>query len=93
MDEGSVDARATESLRRAKLRARNHGDLTSAILSAAYYAKKLGKTMYVYPGNSFMHAVWRVSFKPSEYLNVINNTGSKVLSVTPDRTVSWHNVR
>jgi hypothetical protein len=93
MDAGEIDARATESLQRAKLRARNEGDLTSAILSAAYYAKKLGQTMHVYQGNSFMHAVWRVSFKPGEYLNSINNTGPRMLSVTPDLTVSWHDLR
>jgi hypothetical protein len=33
------------------------------------------------------------SFKPGEYLNPINNTGEKVVSVTPDLTVAYHSVR
>ncbi len=74
----------TRALKSSKLTARNRGEFGSAVLSAGYYAKKLGKTMYIYSGNSFMHRVWRVSDKTSEYLNAINNTGTQVISVTPD---------
>jgi RadC-like JAB domain-containing protein len=92
MGPGVVDAPVTAQLQRPgfKLSAKNRGDLNSAVISAAYYAKKLGKTMYVYSGNSFGHAVWRVSYKPGEYLNLISNTGGRVASVTPDLVLSWH---
>lgn len=93
MGPGRIDEAATASLARAKLRARNQGDLSSAVLSAGYYAKKLKTTMFVYAGNSFMHTVWRVSQKPSEYLDPINNMGDRVASVTPDLVVAWHDVR
>lgn len=62
------------------------------MLSAAHHAQKLKETTYVYPGNSFGHAVWRVSVKPGDYLNPINNTGSTVFSVTPELVVSRHEV-
>jgi|GEM_PF-6857706 len=88
-----TDESATASLQRAKLRARSKGDLSSAVVSAGYYAKKLGQTMFAYEGNSFgWYGVWRVSQKPSEYLNPINNTGRRVVSVTPDLIVAWHDV-
>ena len=89
---GVVDAKATDALKRVTLKAKNHGDLNSAVISAGYYAKKQGKTMYVYLSNSYMHAVWRVSTNPSEYLNTINNSGEKLLSVTPDLVASWHSL-
>lgn len=93
MGPGRTDARATEALRKAPLKAKNDGrSLNSAALSAGFYAKKTNKTMYVYEGNSFMHTVFRVSDKESEVLDPINNTGNRVLSVTPDLEVSWHNV-
>jgi hypothetical protein len=93
MGPGRVDQLGTESLRRiAKLRAKNHGDLSSAVISAGYYARKLGKTMYAYVGSSFMTQIWRVSYKPSEYLDAINNTGFRMVSVTPDLIVAWHDL-
>ncbi len=80
-----------------------HFDFASAITSAGFYAKKLYKTMFVYPGNSYGFAIWRVTYKPSEYLNSINNTGDVVFSgagrfwsgrylfsVTPYLTVTRH---
>ncbi len=87
------DQKATSSLQQIKkLALRNTGGLNSAIISAAGYAKKLGHTMYVYSGNSYMSPVWRVSYKPSEYLNPISNTGTKIASVTADLVLSWHEV-
>jgi superoxide dismutase, Fe-Mn family len=90
---GTVNEGNTKALQKSKLTAKNHGDFGSAILSAGFYAKKTGKTMFVYSGNSFGHGVWRVSEKSSEYLNAINNTGAQVISVTPELVVSYHAVR
>jgi hypothetical protein len=92
MGPGRVDLRATESLGRMDLKARSNGSLQEAVLSAGFYAKKSGKTLYAYSGNSFGHNVWRVSQKPGEYLDPVNNTGVKLLSVTPDLVVSWHDL-
>lgn len=88
-----LEARATEQLRKmTKFPAKNRGDRQSATLSAAHYARKQGQTMYLYEGNSFMHVVWRVSFKPSEYLDPINNIGAVVYSVSPDLKVQAYDV-
>lgn len=88
-----MDSKATESLRSlGKLYAKNRGDLSSAIISAAYYAKKMDKLMYVYAGDSYGHGVWRATYKLNECLDPINNSGMRLLSVTPDLTVSWHEV-
>ena len=88
-----VDNSATAGLRAVKnLPAKSRGDLDSAVKSAAHYAKKLNEKMFVYSGNSYGSGVWRVSSKKSEYLDPINNTGEKVLVVTPDLTVSWSDV-
>lgn len=89
---GKVDQSATSSLAKIKLYAKNRGDLNSAVISAAYYAKKLKETMYVYGGTSYGSGVWRAASKPSEYLSPINNTGPFVLSVTPELVVSRHDV-
>jgi cystathionine beta-lyase/cystathionine gamma-synthase len=87
------DAKATASLRGMKnLPARNRGDFESAVISAAYYAKKHNQTMFVYPGNSYGHGVWRVTFKASEYLDPISNTGTKIASVTTELTFFWHDL-
>ena len=90
---GEVNEAQTAQLRRNKLTARNRGDCSSALYSAGYYAKKTGRAMFVYSGNSYGSSVWRVSDKPGEYLNSINNTGVKIVSVTPDLTVAYHSVR
>jgi hypothetical protein len=90
---GAVDQSATASLRRMKkIPARNTGTLQSAATSAAHYARKRGRDMFVYVGNSFMHQVHRVSDKPSEYLSPVNNTGDRILSISPDLTVTWHDL-
>lgn len=87
------DSRASGALKKAPLKAKSDGrTLNSAVLSAGYYAKKLNKTMYVYEGNSFMHLVFRVSDKEAEVLSPVNNTGERVLSVTPELDVFWHDV-
>jgi len=87
----SVDDKGTESLRKIKkLPAKNRGDIQSAIMSAGYHAQKMGRDMYVFLGNSFGSSVWRVSYKPSEYLNKINNTGSDIAVVTPELELRWH---
>jgi len=83
----------TAILRRSTLKARYAaGDLNGAVKSAGHYARKHRRTMYVYEGNSYMHRAFRVSDKPSEYLSPINNTGDRVVSVTPDLIVSIHEV-
>ena len=87
---GVRDEKATATLRTVKLVAKNRGDLVSAVISAGFYAKKLGETMHVYSGNSYGHLVWRASFKAADYLNPINNTGTRMVSVTPDLVVAWH---
>lgn len=90
---GIKDEKATRSLQAIKkLKGRHAGDLSGAVISAGYYAKKLGKTMYVYSGNSYGWAIWRVSYKKSEYLCAIGNTGNTVYSVTPNLDVLLHNV-
>ena len=91
---GRLDQSASASLKKVKLKAKyTPGDMTEAIISAGYYAQKRKKTMFVYGGNSFGHAVWRVSDKASDYLNPINNTGAKVVEVTPDLDVIFHDVQ
>lgn len=93
MTPGKVDSKGTESLRAmSKLYAKNRGDLSGAVISAGYYADRMGKTMYAYPGDSYGHGVWRVTYKASEFLDPINNSGRKLISVTPDLTVAWHDV-
>lgn len=90
---GKVEDRATATLQKmTKFPAKNRGDLQSATLSAAHFAQKTKQTMYLYSGNSFGHAVWRVSSKPGEYLDPINNTGDYLYSVTPDLVVARHEV-
>ncbi len=83
----------TASLARMTLKARSNGSLQESVVSAGFYAKKMNQTMFVYQGTSFMHLVWRVSSKPGEYLDPINNTGEKMLSVTPDLSVAWHDIK
>ena len=69
MTPGKVDSKGTESLRAmSKLYAKNRGDLSGAVISAGYYADRMGKTMYAYPGDSYGHGVWRVTYKASECL-------------------------
>lgn len=93
MGPGKVEQQVTSVLQKAsKFPAKNKGDRTSAIWSAAHHARKQGKTMFVYQGNSYMHEVWRVSTQASDYLNPINNTGLVVYSVTPDLMVSRHEI-
>lgn len=90
---GRIDQSATKSLSTMPLKSRNNGSLQSAVVSAGFHAKAQKETAYVYSGNSFGHAIWRVSLKPSEYLDPINNTGDKLLTVTPDLIVSWHDIQ
>ncbi len=87
---GTIDAANTAVLRRSKLYARSNGSFHEAILSAGYQAKKQNKMMFVYSGNSYGHGVWRVSYKPSEYLNTVNNTGAVIFSVDPELTLRRH---
>jgi hypothetical protein len=92
LDAGKKDEKATASMRNMKLAAKNQGDLQSAMLSAGFYAKKHKKTFYVYQSNSYMHLVWRIGYQETDYLNPINNTGTKILAVTPDLEVTVYNV-
>jgi hypothetical protein len=93
LGEGVPDLKATASLQSVKrLPAKNDGTLSSAVISAGYYAKKMRCRVYVYQGNSFMHLVWRVSDRTTDYLNRINNTGDAVFSVVPELVVFKHDV-
>ena len=90
MGPGVEEPKVTAALRAMKkLRKKSDGTLNAATISAAAYAKEFKEPMYVYLGNSYMHTIWRVSNKPSEYLNRINNTGDKIGEVTPDLVFSW----
>jgi hypothetical protein len=82
-----VDNLATESLKKVTLKAKNTGTLSSAVISAAFYAKKYNTDMYVYPGSSYMVRLFRVSNKESDYLDPINNQAKKLMVVSPDLTV------
>lgn len=88
-----VDQSATRGMQQATLKARSRGDFQGALLSAGYHAQKQNRSMFVYSGNSFGHRIWRVSYKESEYLDAINNTGTKIIEVTPDLTVSVYDVQ
>lgn len=90
---GRVNQQNTKALQGAKLYAKSNGSFQDSLLSAGFYAKKQGKTMYVFQGNSFMHSVWRVSYKASDYLSPISNTGAVVFSVDPDLTVTQYDVQ
>lgn len=89
---GRVNEEFTRIMRTRKLRARSAGDFDGAMSSAGFYAKKSGKTMFVYGGNSYMNRVFHVSYKPGDYLNRINNMGVKVFSVSPDLTVTEYDI-
>jgi hypothetical protein len=95
---GVVNEHNTRVIRERPLKAINQGDIESAVISAAFYAKKQNKTMYVYRGNDarggwgLIRVVFRVSPDPKEFLSRGNNMGDKVISVTPDLTVSDHDV-
>ena len=89
---GEEHQKNTEILRKSVLKAKNRGDIQSATLSAGFYAKKLNRPMYVYAGNSYGHGVWRVTYKMSEVLSFIDNTGNIVIEVTPDLKVIFHRV-
>jgi len=84
---GQENQKLTDAMVASKLKARSAGDFVGAMLQAGFYAKKTGKDMYVYAGNSYMVAVWRASYKASDYLDPINNTGDRIFLVKPDLTV------
>ncbi len=88
----SRDEAATRSLGQVKLKARNTGDLESAVIAAGYHARKRNETFYVYKSNSYMHVVWQVSNRPTDFLDPINNIGARLLSVTPQLEVFWHDL-
>jgi len=93
LSEGVPDLKATASLQAVKrLPAKNDGTLSSAVMSAGHYAKKMNRRVHVYQGDSFMHRVWRVSDRAADYLNRINNTGAVVFSVGPELVVFKHDV-
>lgn len=71
-----------------EIRAKNKGDFHTAMVSAAYYAMKQRKAMYVYGGNSYMNKIYRVSSSASEYLNPVNNTDGFIMKVMPSLLVT-----
>lgn len=81
-----VITETSAALRGVRLRARERGDLESAIISAGYYAKKGATTMFVYESNS-EERKWRVSCKSFEYLGNSHNCGNFVFEVTRDLLV------
>jgi len=93
MTNGRAEKRVTEQLQGMKLKARNKGDVNSAVISGGYYAGKHEQRAYVYPGNSYGTAVWRVTFKENEALNPINNSGAFLFTVDPDLTVTRWDTR
>ncbi len=86
LGEPVIDQRATDWLHKAKrLRSRRSDSLlSSALESAAAFAKKYNQTTYVYEGNSYMQQVFHVTENRSKALNRINNTGAFLFYVTPD---------
>lgn len=102
LDNGTIDHEKTNIARKIKkFPARSNGDFNDSLLSACYYATKKGyldennpkmSKMYVYSGNSYMHQVWRVTWKESEALSPINNTGIGLFTVTPDLTITYYKI-
>lgn len=72
-----------------KPRSRNDGTLDRAIESAAAYAAKTGKTMWVYCGNSYMNKVWLV-VKTANKTCGQDSTDANVASVSPDGVVKQY---
>jgi hypothetical protein len=89
---GKIEKDISEKLKTIKLFARNDGTLNSAVISAAYYAKKNNKPLYIYSGNSFGHAVWRATYKESDANSPINNTGIIVYTISPDLTLMKYEI-
>lgn len=93
----TLQEQATEQIRTCKLTAKIHGDLDSGVIAAGYYAKKWNKSMFVYFGSCYYAAatyvaLWRVTYKRSEYLCPIGNTGTFLFEVTPDLSVYRHEI-
>lgn len=65
------------------------GDLTGAIYSAARCARRDDTTYYVYPGNSFMVAVYRIGTL-RDALCPVNCSGTIIYQVDPDYAVTLH---
>lgn len=93
MDPGVLEADFTSKLLAANLSSKNDGTFHRAIISGGYHAKKLGKTIYVYSGNSMGHRVWRAGLKKSDCLSYVNNDGNVCFSIEPDLTVRKHFIK
>jgi hypothetical protein len=99
LDSGTIDHEKTNIAKKIKkFTARTNGNLNDSLMSACFYATKKGyldgnnHEMYVYQGNSYMQSVWRVTWKKSEALNPINNTGLGLYTVTPDLTITYYTI-
>jgi hypothetical protein len=71
-------------LQKMKLKKRTDGTLNSSLVAAAAAAKAQNITCIVWQGNSYMHAMWNVSFssqRPPVSFERINSMG---FIVTPD---------
>ena len=77
----------SKALKAVKLRARYDGDLDGAIISAGYHAKKNRGNMYVYLGNSYGNRIYQRTYKFSDANSRINNSGSFIITVTPELDV------
>jgi hypothetical protein len=83
----------TKFLEKAKPVLRRRGvDFESAVRHAAGLAQKMKKSVFVYKGNSYMHEVFNVTWRSSDYLSPINNTGGTVVEVTPEGKVFKYEV-
>lgn len=65
-------------------------DLEGAVISACKSALKNKKSFYVYPGNAYNVAIYRVTYKLADALCPINNTGKLFYEVTEDCKVLKH---
>ena len=92
IDNGTVDHGLTEKARKVKLFARTNGSFNDSMISGCFYAKKMNKKMFVYSGNSYGHAIWRVTYKESDALGPVNNTGLGLYTIAPDLTITYHTI-
>ncbi len=94
--ESTMQDQPTEALKASPkhaFRARyDAADITGAVYSAARAAMRDNRTYYVYAGNSYMNMIYRVTWKKTDALNFVNCTGTFILQVDPDLTVTRHDI-
>ena len=91
---GPQEEKASETLKRMKkFRKRLDGSLNTAVEVAAGLAKQMKRDMFVWQGNSYMHAVWNVADNEAKALGPLENIGQFVFKVTPELDMSKHAVQ